>query len=145
MSRAEFYRSITNAKPDKLNDVLMRNVVPEIINDLNDLRKVNDSLIPELADDVWKHGNRIANVDFDIVEVKKTVATINETVEALKGVVCMINLDIKQLTDEVQKLDFKITDNQKNIASNIDNIRKLQNRKMVFSLDSGLQSTEEGN
>ena len=67
MSRAEFYRSITNAKPDRLNELLMRNVVPEIINDLNDLRKVNDSLIPELADDVWKSQNKIANIDFDIV------------------------------------------------------------------------------
>jgi len=144
MSRAEFYRSITNAKPDRLNELLMRNVVPEIINDLNDLRKVNDSLIPELADDVWKSQNKIANIDFDIVDVKKTVANITDTIDALRGVVSMINIDVKLLTDEVQKLDSRINDNHKNISFNIESIKKLQNRKMVFSLDSGL-NTEEGN
>ena len=56
----------------------------------------------------------------------------------------MINMDVKLLTDEVQKLDGRITDNHKNISFNIESIKKLQNRKMVFSLDSGL-NTEEGN
>lgn len=144
MSRAEFYRSITNAKPDRLNELLMRNVVPEIINDLNDLRKVNDSLIPELADDVWKSQNKIANIDFDIVDVKKTVANITDTIDALRGVVSMINIDVKMLSDEVKLLDSRINDNHKNISFNIESIKKLQNRKMVFSLDSGL-NTEEGN
>jgi peptidoglycan hydrolase CwlO-like protein len=144
MSRAEFYRTITNAKPDRLNELLMRNVVPEIINDLNDLRKVNDSLIPELADDVWKSQNKIANIDFDIVDVKKTVANITDTIDALRGVVSMINIDVKMLSDEVKLLDSRINDNHKNISFNIESIKKLQNRKMVFSLDSGL-NTEEGN
>jgi chromosome segregation ATPase len=147
MSRADFFRKLNSSPKDGLNDVMIRQVVPEIISELNDVKKLNSEIIPSLADDVWKAQNRIGAMDLEIAELNKRATILEREINSCKALVSSCDSDLKEFRDNASS-SFNSTQNSiSGILSNISELRqdlkKVQNRKVVFSLDSSAANEGE--
>ena len=149
MSRAEFFRRINATPKDGLNEIMVRQVLPEIINELNEVKKLNAEVVPSLADDVWKVQNRISVMDSEIVELNKRANTLEKELDTCKKLVSMCDVEISEIKIVAGKSYSSTHASIAGIMTNIYELRadlkKVQNRKVVFSLDNSVSCGEGEN
>ena len=106
MSRSDFYKRIINGdRPDKLNDVFVRSVLPEVILELNELQAIQSE---EFRNIKIRIENLESNKDNQCVEIKSQTDKLNSAVSRLASDFSTANsaTDNKNLliTDDIERI-----------------------------------------
>jgi hypothetical protein len=130
MSRAEFYRNlIKNKNGDKLNDSIIKHIVPEILSDIQDLQHLNSKALPEMADDIYE-----LNTNFSKEKNKITVLEKLSNSNTFK--IDEMEINLLSIDKRINKLEKDAEFFKTALNVNISDINKLKNRKVVFTLEN---------
>ena len=139
MSRSDFYKRIINGdRPDKLNDVFVRSVLPEVILELNELQTIQSE---EFRNIKIRIENLESNKDNQCNEIRSQTDKLNSAVSRLASDFSIANsaTDNKNLSisDDIERIKRQLI-----LAEN--EIKKLKARKVVmnFACADEVEETE---
>jgi hypothetical protein len=146
MSRLEFYKRLSSSfnekngegDKDRINNVLIKHVVPEMIIDINEIRRIQNEIIPSLIEDVAKINSRMENISDLTTNTTLEHNKIKHTLEELQN-----RLDYTEKNESIKIMDISsLKVHQKKLNKEMEefiiktecDIKQLKNRKVVFTL-----------
>lgn len=128
MSRKEFFESL-KAGGD-LASVINRQVVPEMLLELNQIKRINLDILPVIGEDVESLKNQVSQLRLELAVLKNEIVIIKSQIEDCRDTSAQLrekNIMIESLDADVRKLFI----NHKTLESNV---RKILNKKLSIQL-----------
>jgi archaellum component FlaC len=78
MSRKEFFDSLSQNR--SLSDVINRQVVPEMLLEMNAIKKINLDILPVITDDIEVVKKAIGDIKYELTLIKNDITTLKMAV-----------------------------------------------------------------
>jgi hypothetical protein len=106
MSRKEFFDSLSQNR--SLSDVINRQVVPEMLLEMNSIKKINLDILPVITDDIEVVKKAISDIKYDLSLIKNDITTLKMAIGDMRdnriSPIEKLEQDISSLQTQFKKI-----------------------------------------
>jgi hypothetical protein len=106
MSRKEFFDSLSQNR--SLSDIINRQVVPEMLLEMNAIKKINLDILPVITDDIEVVKKAIGDIKYELTLIKNDITTLKMAVGDMRDMkinpIIKLEQDVSVLQSQFKKI-----------------------------------------